>query len=597
MISYYQDADEEAPDADEELSIISSPIPLIEKSRYLDNTSHLANFNILAPISKTTQMRVNLSYINDLQKQNSSQQNTYFLPNDTISYTETISNKIYDSYLKGDVAIDRNDKKAYVKDKIEFSKRWNKSYGYVLNNDENINQILNNQAMSVANDLRVLFPVGKHLLDFVSYNSYDNLPESLNVEPGVFEEIFNVGKPYQKTSQHFDKERFFTNEALSGIFTFGNIIVSSKLGISHYQNKVKTNIAIFPHENLLGHISLINDVNHTYTKPYFSSRLEYKLRRATFVLNLPLSLNHATTNNREEKQELTKVFLNPKLSFKYEFNNMFKINASGQYEQNIDNFENYYDNPVLSDYQSLFTMTAPMSVSDLTRANVRFTFNQPFYAINSSLSYTYQHRNSDIIYKYDIDENGASYLQMIESPNTSDYHVINLNVKKFISVIKTTIGLKANLLHNTRHNILNGSLVENKNISASIMPNMMVTIKHWAHFNYSFNFNNIQTFSEDVKKSDVNYLRHYCKLNIFPHRDHLITLNSEIYSHLGKNYIYFDASYQYSIPKYKLDFELKCNNIFNNKLYVSYYSGAFSIVESIYEIRPMEIFLSVKFRF
>ena len=597
MISYYQDADEEAPDADEELSIISSPIPLIEKSRYLDNTSHLANFNILVPISKTTQMRVNLSYINDLQKQNSSQQNTYFLPNDTISYTETISNKIYDSYLKGDVAIDRNDKKAYVKDKIEFSKRWNKSYGYVLNNDENINQILNNQAMSVANDLRVLFPVGKYLLDFVSYNSYDNLPESLNVEPGVFEEIFNVGKPYQKTSQHLDKERFFTNEALSGIFTFGNIIVSSKLGISHYQNKVKTNLAVFPHENLLGYISLINDVNHTYTKPYFSSRLEYKLRRATFVLDLPLSLNHATTNNREEKQELTKVFLNPKLSFKYEFNNMFKINASGQYEQNIDNFENYYDNPVLSDYQSLLTMTAPMSVSDLTRANVRFTFNQPFYAINSSLSYTYQHRNSDIIYKYDIDENGASYLQMIESPNTSDYHVINLNVKKFISVIKTTIGLKANLLHNTRHNILNGSLVENKNISASIMPNMMVTIKHWAHFNYSFNFNNIQTFSEDVKKSDVNYLRHYCKLNIFPHRDHLITLNSEIYSHLGKNYIYFDASYQYSIPKYKLDFELKCNNIFNNKLYVSYYSGAFSIVESIYEIRPMEIFLSVKFRF
>lgn len=597
MISYYQDADEEAPDADEELSIISSPIPLIEKSRYLDNTSHLANFNILAPISKTTQMRVNLSYINDLQKQNSSQQNTYFLPNDTISYTETISNKIYDSYLKGDVAIDRNDKKAYVKDKIEFSKRWNKSYGYVLNNDENINQILNNQAMSVANDLRVLFPVGKHLLDFVSYNSYDNLPESLNVEPGVFEEIFNVGKTYQKTSQHFDKERFFTNEALSGIFTFGNIIVSSKLGISHYQNKVKTNLAVFPHENLLGHISLINDVNHTYTKPYFSSRLEYKLRRATFVLNLPLSLNHATTNNRKEKQELTKVFFNPKLSFKYEFNNMFKINASGQYEQNIDNFENYYDNPVLSDYQSLFTMIAPMSVSDLTRANVRFTFNQPFYAINSSLSYTYQHRNSDIIYKYDIDENGASYLQMIESPNTSDYHVINLNVKKFISVIKTTIGLKANLLHNTRHNILNGSLVENKNISASIMPNMMVTIKYWAHFNYSFNFNNIQTFSEDVKKSDVNYLRHYCKLNIFPYRDHLITLNSEIYSHLGKNYIYFDASYQYSIPKYKLDFELKCNNIFNNKLYVSYYSGAFSIVESIYEIRPMEIFLSVKFRF
>ena len=54
MISYYQDADEETPDAGEKLSIINSPTPLIEKNRYLNNTSHLANFNVLAPISKTT---------------------------------------------------------------------------------------------------------------------------------------------------------------------------------------------------------------------------------------------------------------------------------------------------------------------------------------------------------------------------------------------------------------------------------------------------------------------------------------------------------------------------------------------------------------
>lgn len=61
---------------------------------------------------------------------------------------------------------------------------------------------------------------------------------------------------------------------------------------------------------------------------------------------------------------------------------------------------------------------------------------------------------------------------------------------------------------------------------ANDLPNMMVTIKHWAHFNYSFNFNNIQTFSEDVKKSDVNYLRHYCKLNIFPRVSTLFIINS-----------------------------------------------------------------------
>lgn len=597
MNYYSQNNEDHEPDANEELSIQTASPPMINKNRYLNNTTHHANFNILAPISETTQMRVNLSYINNLQKQNSSQLNTYFLPDDTISYTEKISNKIYDSYLKGDVAINRNDKKAYLNDKISFSKQWDKSYGYVLNNDESINQILNNNAMSVSNDMRVLFPVGKHLLDFVSYNSYDNLPESLNVEPGVFEEIFNVGKPYQKTSQHFNKERFFTNEALSGIFTFGNLIMSTKVGVSHYQNKVKTNLAIFPHENLPGYTSFANYVNHTYTKPYINTHLEYNLQKATFALNLPITLEHVTTDNQKEKQKLTKVFFNPILSFKYVFNSMFKLNAYGIYEQNIDNFEKFYDNFVLTNYQNLCAMTAPLSVSDMIRANVRLTFNQPFYSVNSNLSYTYQHRNSDYIYKYNIAENGASILQMVDSPNTTDYHIMNFNVKKFIPAIKTTIGVKANFSHIRRHNILNGVMTENSNLTSGVSPNAIISISHWAHLNYSLNFNNIKSFSDNIKQSDLNYIRHYLSLGIFPHRDHLISFDSEIYSHQGKEYVYFDVLYQYSIPKHRLDFELKCTNIFNNKSYVSYYSGAFSIVESIYEIRPIEIFCSVKFRF
>ena len=597
-LNYYsQNNAEQEPEAGEEISIQTASPPMINKNRYLNNTTHHANFNILAPISKTTQMRINLSYINDLQKQNSSQLNTYFLPDDTISYTEKISNKIYDSYLKGDIAIDRNDKKAYLKDKISFSKRWNKSYGYVLNNEENVNQLLDNNAMSVSNDMRVIFPVGKHLLDFTSYNHYDNLPETLEVEPGVFEELFNVGKPYSQISQKFNRDRFFTNESISGIFVFGNLIMSTKVGISHYQNKVKTNLSILYHDNLTGITSYSNNINHTYTKPYINTHFEYNLKKATFTLNMPITLEHAITDNQKEKQQLTKLFFNPILSLKYTFNNMFKLTAYGIYEQNIDNFENYYDNFVLTNYQNLCTMSAPLSVSDMIRANVRLTFNQPFYSVNSNLSYTYQRRNSDYIYKYSIAENGASFLQMVDSPNTTDYHMMNFNVKKFISAIKTTIGVKANFSHVRRHNILNGVLTENTNLTSGISPNAIISISHWAHLNYTLNYNNIKSFSDNTKQSDFNYVHHYLTLGVFPHRDHLISFDSEIYSHQGKEYVYFDVSYQYSIPKHGLDFELKCTNIFNNKSYVSYYSGAFSIVESIYEIRPMEIFCSVKFRF
>lgn len=47
----------------------------------------------------------------------------------------------------------------------------------------------------------------------------------------------------------------------------------------------------------------------------------------------------------------------------------------------------------------------------------------------------------------------------------------------------------------------------------------------------------------------------------------------------------------------RLDFEVCWNNIFNSKKYVSYYSGAFSVQETIYTLRPMEVLASVRFRF
>ncbi|MBQ8223675.1 MAG: carboxypeptidase regulatory-like domain-containing protein [Bacteroidales bacterium] len=597
MNLYSENTEERPPEATEELAIQAASIPLIEKNRYLNNNSHLINFNILTPISNKTQMRVNLSYINDLQKQNSTRQNTYLLPTDTISYTENINNKIYDSYLKANVAIDRNDKKDYIKNKMDFSKRWNKSYGFVLNNNEEISQVLNNHAMALSNDLRVLFPVGNHLLDFVSYVSYDNMPESLSVEPGVFEEVFNFDKSYNKITQEYDKERFYTNESLSGIFTLGDLMVSSKIGISYYQNKTKTDALIFQDDAIVNNDMFVNDLSHIYTKPYINTKLEYERRKATFSIYLPLSFDYAMTEGGEGKQELTRVFFNPIMSFKYKFNYMFKFYAYGKYEQKIDNFENYYDNIVLNNYQSITRMTAPMSVSNLVRANARLTFDQPFYAINSSLVYTYQQIRRAVTYKYDIDDKGASILQMVDVPNLTDYHLVNFNIKKFISPIKTTIGLKSNFAHSKRHNILNDSLVENANISSSIMPNVMISITRYVHFEYSFNFNNIISYIDNEEKNRVNYFRHYCDIGIFPHHNHLISLDSELYSHLGEHYVYVDLSYQYSIPKHKLDFELKCSNIFNNKSYVSYYSGAFSIEESIYEIRPMEIMCSMKFRF
>lgn len=117
------------------------------------------------------------------------------------------------------------------------------------------------------------------------------------------------------------------------------------------------------------------------------------------------------------------------------------------------------------------------------------------------------------------------------------------------------------------------------------------------HIDYSLNWNLIISKVDGEKRNDVKYIRHNCDVLVFPGKSHLFCITSEIYDYQRKVFLYMDISYRYSLYKRKLDFEMKFSNIFNNDKYISYFTGTFSLMESVYTLRPREILCSVKFRF
>lgn len=586
-MTYEQFSNERPSENDAELSIQKPNPPLFEQRRYLDNKSHLANLNVLFPISRTTQLRANVYYLNDFQRQRAEQKTTLYLPNDTSSFTEKLNNKLYDQRVFGTITINRNDKKFYLNDKVNFSKQWNSSIGYLLNNEEFINQNLDQQAGAVTNDLRVIFPAGQKLFDFVSYNSYGVTPEILEIEPGVFAQLLNDSVAYSRTSQELIKNQFFTDESFSGIFSFGKISMSAKAGISHLNKTANSKLLEFE-----------NDVTHYFTKPYIRTNLEYKRKRITITLNLPLSLNIAKINSySSENQSLKRLLFNPSFSFRLKAGDFWTFYLSGKLEQSIENFDHYYDNYILKKYNSIMIESAPLSVSNKIRGSARMNFKQPFISLNTSLSYSYQHWQSDMMYKYHIDKAGTSVLQMVEQPNSSDYHIMNVMAKKFFSPIRTTLSLKGNAVFTKNNTILNNKIVATYSVSTSLSPGMMIKITEWLHLDYSLNWNVIISKMDGEERNNVKYLRHNCDLMVFPGRDHLVCVTSEIYDYQEETFLYMDISYQYSLRKRKLDFELKLSNLFNNDAYISYYTGVFSLMESVYTLRPREVFCSVKFRF
>ncbi len=85
------------------------------------------------------------------------------------------------------------------------------AFGTDLNNGSLVVQTLQTPTASIDNDLRLLFPVGKRIFDFVSYIGYGRAPHSLEVSPGPFALLLNDSLPYGKVRQDLDSRQFFAD--------------------------------------------------------------------------------------------------------------------------------------------------------------------------------------------------------------------------------------------------------------------------------------------------------------------------------------------------------------------------------------------------
>ena len=568
----------------EELGIKQAATPLFSTNRYLDNQTHLGNLNTLFPIGENTTLRVNLYYLNDLRKQSVGQSNTIFLAADTITYTEQIDNRFRDNRLFGTITLNRNDKAYYMDNKLNFSSAWDKAFGIDINNGIAVHQMLETPALTVDNDLRVIIPVGKRLLDFTSFIGYGQTPHQLEVEPGVFADLLNDSVAYPKTVQELNIRQYFADHAVSAIFTEGRFTIRPKAGFLFVEREINSQLCDDE-----------TQVRRRQMKPYLDASVEYKHKRFSVGMELPLSLQSVMVQSENDEDQMTKLLFNPSLWSRLKLGDFWTLNASVRMSHRID--DTWLDGYLLTDYQDLVMRKAPLSLSRTLSGSVGAQFKEPFISLNADLRYGIGQTHSENLYRYEIGEGGISTLEVIAMPNNRFYQTLSGSVKKYFSPIRTSIGLKGNLLNSHGVAWVNGALMNTQNLSFSLSPSVLFKVTQWLNVDYSLNYNRLHSFIDGQKRGDITYWRHFGKAFAFLSKNQTISLTAEYYRHQGQPYLFVDAGYEFSIKQPKLDFEVRWNNIFNSKKYVSYYSGAFSMQETVYTLRPMEVMASVRFRF
>lgn len=582
------------------LSVQSARTPGIKQNRYLDNKSHLFNFNGLLLLSNDFQLRFNLYYINDHQQQEASQQRSLYTPTDTLVFNENIHNNIHHNYLKSEFTLSRNAKNNFLENKLKIQSRWDKQTGMLLTDNEAINQSLKNPLKSFSNKLRSINSIGKHLIAFDSYISYDHSPHSLSINPGQFEDVLNENNPYEEVVQQIDLKRLYLDHSASFTLALKRFSFTPSVGIAYRKQEMESHIMIDSEGNntIIGN-EFTNTLEAHHTRAYLKTNVRYKLSKLTINVNIPFSWRslNLTDVALEKEQKLNRLFFDPSLSVYYIINSFWKLMSSWKYANNLGNIDRTNYGYILKTYRSLSQNAAPLSETSSHNFSTFLSYRNPISSFFNSFRYSYSIRDNNLMYSNSINADGTTILEAFYLPNKSKSHNLRGQTSKYFAAIKSTISLTANYNYRSGKSLVNTEQFNTSNQFYNFNPALYYKVNAWLNTEYSLDATYTKTYIEGEQKSNISLLKHRFSFFAFPGKNQTFSFSSEYYDFNETNNFFVDLQYRYTISKPKIDFEIRWNNVFNTKNYVAYQADSFSVWESIYVLRPSQIFLSVKFRF
>jgi len=589
------------PSENTNLLNIQKPIPpQIEQNRYLDNNIHLLNFNGIQRINRDFQLRTNLYYVNDIQKQTASQYRTQYIPTDTLYFFENLATRLHNHYLHAEFALNRNVKNNYMNNNLVIASGWNDQRGLAIRNNEIVDQELNMPATKFSNELRSASFIGKNLVDLQSFILYDNTDNHLAVEPGQFEVLLNDGKPFGMVNQLMGFKRFFTDNSAGFGIRWKDINLFQRLGISYRKQSMESSI-IETQNNLEQNAGsqFENLLQGLQTRAYYNTNAEYQKAKWTIKANFPISWYHINLTSMipEDGQKTSYMLFEPRVSLNYKISGFWNIRTFWSHAKKIGDIDQIHYGFILKSYRILTQNAAPISENSRHNVGLYLSYRNPITSFFNSLSYFYSKNKTNQLMSQVVRPDGSTVVEVYYLPNSSYTQSIQGQSSKFIAATKSTLRIKLFLNQHRGLANMNSELFNTTNYFYRIEPELSVRITTWMNLDYNFRADYFKTFIANEERNSMSMLKNNLSLFAFPLANQLISLTTEFYSYDGNSHAFMDIIYRYTITKRKIDVELLWSNIFNTKQYTNLYANYNTVWESTYLLRPRQVLVSVKFGF
>lgn len=586
------------------VAVVSPGPPPLQSKRWLFNNAHVATGNFLVPLSKTYQLRTNLSYVNDFQRQESSLETKFYLPDDTLQIKETNSFKGYLNRLQTDFTLMANQPDYYLKNQLRFQSYWSAETSRLIT-DREINQRLRNPFFNISNDFSLLKTGKKTIKEFGSYIGFVNMPQQLNILPGLYESLLNNNLPYEAIQQKAILQTVYTDNFISLRMRKSKFGSRYKAGFNLQSQQYRTELfkVVGGGKQSIAD-TFQNNLHWERWRLYIDNDWSYENHKWRLSLSVPVNytiLNYFD-NGLLTSQKKSALLFRPFFSVMYQLNPKWNFTTSLSFNRDFGDISTVSAGYVLKNYRNFSNNNSPFAQYDILAASASVTFRNPLKIIFFNIATNYSNSKSNLLYRQIFNGNLQTLLAQL-TDNDAERLTFSGRLSKYFMDIKTSVAINGGYTFGSQEQLQQEKLVQFRNRSYSTGFSLSTKFSSKLSVDYTANYSEYFSKSQLQQRSaEVENANQRVNINYLPAEQIILKVSAEHYYlqnnfSLSSNYFFGGLGMRYRPKKSKTDFEVSFQNIFNNKEFATGSISNNIETVSIIVLRPRQVIFKVGFTF
>ena len=568
-------------------SMISS-LPM-DKKKYQLNASHLITSNQIWKLSEDKNLRYQISYLKNKERQQLDSEVSAVLDVDsTLIIQELKKSNSYQNKLEGELSYTHNADNFYLSNKLSSNIIWAEQHNRIVTHQYDIEEKYNLPQQLLRNDFRIVIPRKKGRLEATSLTQLATLSHFASFQIG------DASKTHPYT-QEYALKNMTTSNQVSYTFLLNKSQIKHTIGVDFTSQRLNSLshppalIDILDHEN---------DAAFKNITSYVETQMGYKSDKLDYYFNLLLKHSSVTIQNKDSLQNgYTFVHFLPSAGLKYYPSNWLTLSLKGQVTDNIADIRTLYPQTIFINYRILNSFTGKPTQSLSHKYVLSLIYRNPVkgFFMEGSAGYSIMKRH--LINKTFFIDDLFQQNESLFTKNNIYSPILGISGSKMFGWWNTKLFLNGFYKESEYTYIVQNRQTDFSSKSYSINLGVTIQPRKWFNNEYELRYINNMLAGNDTGNNNfsTSYFQHSLSTYFFPCTNIQVGIKQDLFRTKKVNYYFANFYVLYRFKK--MDISVEIRNLTNQTHYV------FENVVDFYKsritrtMRPREIMIKMNLNF